>query len=519
MKKTLLSLLVCLATVLTHAQTKTRYLDADFFTTVKMDTTITYGQNFSILAKLNAALPKTNRIALLMDVYSPPAADVETKRPLVIYIHTGNFLPANAVAPNGSRRDSTPVEVCTRMAKMGYVAASIDYRVGWAPTIADELIKRHTLINAAYRGFQDLHTAVRFFKKNAETYGIDTNKIVVWGHGSGSYISYAASNARDSIKFENTTHGQRKFFVGQNKMIQPWVNGDIEGKSFTIAPANYWDTILKPIDTMCVSNHPANTSNFHMSINLGGALGDLSWIDNNSIPTISFQTPYDLAAPFQDAVLTVNTARGPEPVIRVQGADSVQRKMDLLKRNTAFTNIKTAYDPYKSIFDARNKGFVAGLFPMLGDTISDNHPWDFWAASNPRNAQGLATNPRMSAARARKYIDTLITVIAPRACVVLNLPCANLVSSTEELLQASSTKLIIAPNPASSTITFESDVYNPIQAIELFDLSGRSMRLVRNIKNHQYQLDRGSLPDGLYIAKVKFEGGIIAKKVLFGKQE
>jgi hypothetical protein len=76
----------------------------------------------------------------------------------------------------------------------------------------------------------------------------------------------------------------------------------------------------------------------------------------------------------------------------------------------------------------------------------------------------------------------------------------------------------VAPNPAQKYVTFESDVYNPIQAIDVFDLSGRSVLQARNIKNHFYQLDRGSLPNGLYIAKVKFEGGILTKKIVLEQQ-
>jgi hypothetical protein len=108
-----------------------------------------------------------------------------------------------------------------------------------------------------------------------------------------------------------------------------------------------------------------------------------------------------------------------------------------------------------------------------------------------------------------------MTFILPRACVALNLPCSNLVSNTEELLKESTTKLLASPNPSQSIITFESDIYNPIQAIEVFDLSGRSVKYVPKVNTHIYQLHRGNLPTGMYIAKVKFAGGILSKKIIF----
>jgi Secretion system C-terminal sorting domain/Carboxylesterase family len=522
MKKLLVPFFFCIALLAGHAQT--RYLDTTFSPTIRVDAGVQYAENFSILKKFLAASTKTTREPLLMDVYRPAATDTATKRPLALFLHTGNFFPQYATGPNGGVNDLSAVEICSRLAKMGYVSASVDYRTGWAPTLADESMKRYTLINASYRGVQDLNAAIRFFKKNSATYGVDTNKIVVFGQGTGAYISLAAATFNtnaDSIKFDTTTYGPRKFYVGTNKMVQPWVNGDIDGKTQKIAPAGYWDGgILSSADTMCVPNHPAHTQNFHMQVNMGGALGDLNWIDAQTrVPMISFHVPYDLYAPYQNAVLFVNTPRGPEPVIRVQGADSIQRKMDRLGLNAKInaTKIRAANNPYQSIFNTRNGGLVNGLFPLLGDTITDSSPWDFWTATNPKNADGLLTNPRMSAARARRYTDTIMTVFAPRACIVLNLPCASLVSSTEELLKENTTKLSISPNPASSLITFESEVYNPMQAIELFDMSGRSVKSVTKINNNQYTLDRGSLPAGMYIAKVKFEGGVLSKKIIFDK--
>jgi hypothetical protein len=515
MKKLFLLLLFC--SVLASGHSQTRYLDATF-STVKLDTTVVYGTNFTILAKFFAQSPRTLRQPLVADIYSPPSTDTETKRPLVLFLHTGNFLPPLATGPGGSRRDSTAIEICTRLAKMGYVSASVDYRVGWAPTLENESTKRYTLINAAFRGIQDLNTAIRFFKKNAATYGIDSTKIVVWGQGTGGYISYGAATLNataDSAKFDTTTYGPRKFFFGPNRMVQPWVNGDIEGKTLTIAPNAYWDGIISSVDTMCSPNHVANTSNFQMQVNMGGALADLNWVDSKTVPSLSFHVPYDQFAPYQNAVLFVNTPRGPEPVIRVQGADSIQRKLDRLNVNRAIKGIKAANNPLQSIFNTRNGGLVNGLFPLLGDTLPDSSPWEFWAANNPQNAAGLASNPRMTPMRAKRYIDTIFTVFAPRACMILNLPCNSIVNSTEELLQQYQTKLVVSPNPAQSLVTFESEVYNPIQSIELFDLSGRSISYIKNINSSNYQLNRGSIPNGMYIAKIKFEGGILSKKIVF----
>jgi hypothetical protein len=522
MKKSLLLLFVCFlfGTIL---EAQTRYLDPIYTAAqIRRADSVRYAVNKSMLAfytPLKASFPQ----AIHADIYQPPTTDTETKRPLVIYLHTGNFLPINAVGPSGSLRDSTAIEVCTRFARMGYVAASADYRLGWNPFLTIEEAKRLTLINASYRGIQDLRSCIRFFKLNAATYGIDTNKIMVFGQGTGGYISLGAATLDNFSKIPNTQFGPSKFFYGGTTMIDEAINGNIRGTTFGKVPVTSTDTFTRPGDTLCLPNNLGPTDNFQMQVNLGGALGDLSWADANSIPMVSFHVPYDLFAPYADGVLRVGSPTGPQPVIRVQGADSVIRKMNRLGRNDVFKGLTAAYDPYKAIFDLRNDTVttrpktgvnILGLFPILTKLVTDSSPWDFWALDNPKSADGLATAPDMTPARSRIYIDTIMRIVAPRACLALNLPCKGLVTGTEDLLNRSTTKLIASPNPARTAITFESEVVNPMQAIQLFDMAGRQVFQAK-VNSHNYTMPRNGLPAGMYVAKVKFEGGILTRKVVF----
>ena len=103
---------------------------------------------------------------LVADVYTP-VGDSNDARPLMLVFHTGNFLPFPANnGTGGTIKDSTVVEVCTRLAKRGYVAAAVDYRLGWNPIDPSQDIRKFFLINAAYRGVQDCRTAVRYFRKD-----------------------------------------------------------------------------------------------------------------------------------------------------------------------------------------------------------------------------------------------------------------------------------------------------------------------------------------------------------------
>lgn len=529
MKKIYLLLFVLFATVSTNLKAQ-KYLTSQFSAVDK--TTVIYGANYTVLTL--SVTGHTARQPLVADVYTPKG-DTSSARPLMIFIPTGNFLPKSVrSSPTGDRADSIAVEMCTRFAKLGYVTASIDYRQGWNPIASTQTERTYTLINATYRGIQDGRTAVRYFKANAGTYKIDTTKIMVIGEGTGGYISLGMASLDSYTKTLTTQNPQGKFTTVVSGTVVPMVvealNGDIEGKTFTRSPGS--PAPYPAGDTICVPNHVANTSSYALTVNMGGAIGDNTWLDNKSTPIISIAAPSDQNAPYRDGVLGVPIGNGVSlPVVQVQGSHWVSLKADSVGINKTFSTLKAANDPYKNLVAARNTAagfttggtYATGLFPIIGQSKDDSSPYQWWNKDTlvqkyGDNAAALAGNPNMSATKARLYIDSIMTFIVPRACLGLKLSCASLVSSAEEVLNSTNVKLIASPNPAQKMVLFESDAFNPIQAIELYDMSGRSVIQVRNINNSNYQLDRGSLPNGMYIAKVKFEGGILSKKIVFEQQ-
>jgi acetyl esterase/lipase len=187
MKKTLLfSTILTLLCTGKQIQAQQRYLN-DVFSSVTVTNDITYGQNKTVISGSPVLTD------LKMDVYEP-SGDTASVRPLVLVLHTGSFLPAVMNGqPTGGRKDSAVVEMCTRFAKKGYVAAAVSYRLGWNPLSSQQEVRTGTLINAAYRGVQDAHTCVRYFNMEAVTNGnpfkIDTNNVVVGGLGTGGYLA------------------------------------------------------------------------------------------------------------------------------------------------------------------------------------------------------------------------------------------------------------------------------------------------------------------------------------------
>ncbi|HEX8330898.1 MAG TPA: alpha/beta hydrolase fold domain-containing protein [Hymenobacter sp.] len=119
---------------------------------------------------------------LLMDVYQP-TGDVATQRPVIIFAHEGGFV-------RGTRTDAYMTAVCTQFARLGYVTASIDYRLN--PFILFAPGDTTGVSRAAIQAMQDMRAAVRFFRSDAattNTYRVSPERIVVGGASAGGFMA------------------------------------------------------------------------------------------------------------------------------------------------------------------------------------------------------------------------------------------------------------------------------------------------------------------------------------------
>ena len=185
--------MLCLGMLNSYAQE--RYYDK-VFTDLTITQNVKYAENYTVVTGAPGLQD------LLMDVYEP-ANDTASQRPLIILMHAGSFLPRGLnTLPFGNKRDSSIVEMCKQFAQRGYVAAAVNYRLGWNPLGTQEE-KANTIINAVYKSMQDGKSAIRFFRKDAattDTYKIDPNMVVLGGSNSGGYAALA-SGARHMGRF------------------------------------------------------------------------------------------------------------------------------------------------------------------------------------------------------------------------------------------------------------------------------------------------------------------------------
>ncbi len=120
-----------------------------------------------------ACLGKKRVKPLYFDLYEP-AINTQEYRPLVITLFGGSFVAGS--------RDYEDMEAwCKQLARQGYMAASIDYRLISAGQLSGD-----NLIRAGYLTTLDVLAAIHYFKTHCDQYRIDTNRIFLLGQSAGA---------------------------------------------------------------------------------------------------------------------------------------------------------------------------------------------------------------------------------------------------------------------------------------------------------------------------------------------
>lgn len=201
---------------------------------------------------------------LYMDIYLPKD-DTMKQRPLVMFIHGGGFFI-------GDKRDNPIVLWCQHYAKMGYVAVSINYRMGFKPS-------KVSIERCGYSAAQDAHAAMRFLIHNKEKYRINPNYLFVAGSSAGGITTLNLAFMRNANRPESADGG---LF---NEAL-----GNIESSG---------NSLKETFKIRCIAN-------------MWGSVHDINMIDNSKISIISFHgdadkvVPYGTDIPFKDIKLNIS---------------------------------------------------------------------------------------------------------------------------------------------------------------------------------------------------------------------
>ncbi|RMG25229.1 MAG: hypothetical protein D6730_11265, partial [Bacteroidetes bacterium] len=418
-----------------NAHAQVRYLD-EVFADVQVTSDVAYGSNFSLLPVIAGVSAEPLEVPLVMDVYEP-VGDTASARPVFIITHAGDFLPPVLnLTPYGDKTDSALVAFCRSMAKRGYVAVSMQHRIGWNPVHPDALERTRGILEASVRATQDLRTCVRFFRKTAAEDGnpwrIDPDKFAVGGEDAAGF---AAMNV--AFLDDLADAALPKFLDFANNpptlILDTLVWGNIYGTKAGV---------------YSVANHVGYSSDISMAFTLQGGLGDFSWIEPGDPPVVGVQNIADWNSPGIRDVAPTSTG----DILFADGAwaDTIVAQQNALGNNDVFMQVDQS-NPIVQISMARSGGLHGMLVlntprregqvqcdPTAGvdpDSYGNNNdPWSWydenwyaaaWAATQTTPASveicrenlGNPNDPVLS----KKYVDTVATYLALHMAAAMGL--------------------------------------------------------------------------------------------------
>ncbi len=222
-----------------------RYITSLFPANPILTSDIVYGNNIDYTG--------ANEV-LKLDIYEPQC-DVATSRPLLIFAHGGGFVA-------GDKAGFGYADFCIGWAKLGYVVASINYRLGFPSD-------QYGFNSAIMRGVHDGRAAIRFMRDNAlnggNTWKIDPNMIYFGGVSAGAIMAL-------HIAYEDQQSELTMNCGGQPGTEETSLEG--------------------------TSNNLTCSSAISAILSISGGIRDLSWIHTNDIPAFLAHGDQDGTVPY-----------------------------------------------------------------------------------------------------------------------------------------------------------------------------------------------------------------------------
>ncbi len=288
----------------------------EVFTNVTLTSDVEYG---------NALSYSGTATSLKMDVYQP-TGDVFTERPLIVFAHGGSFI-------FGDKASSDMATLCNKYTKLGYVCASINYRLGYENLIPNATTATETV----YRATSDMRAAIRFFRKDRATsnlYKIDTTNIFATGVSAGAFMVLHMAYL-DQLEEIPTA-------------VDPVAFGGIEG----------------------LSGNDGYSSKVKAIVNLCGALGDTAWIHAGDTPCLSMHGTNDDVVPYGSAVISVLGVS----LFEVDGSHSVAARQNHVGvANEFYTWPGQAHVPFVNSTVYMDSVFMA-MTPFLANQLGCEVP-------------------------------------------------------------------------------------------------------------------------------------------------
>lgn len=126
---------------------------------------------------------------LKLDLYQP-TGDANAKRPAIVWVHGGSF-------KSGSKTSAEIVDQAKVFAKKGFVVISVDYRLD--PQGCSASVPTAQCVTAIRWAKEDAQAAVRWLRRYAATYRIDSTRIAIAGTSAGAITALNVGYDEDNV--------------------------------------------------------------------------------------------------------------------------------------------------------------------------------------------------------------------------------------------------------------------------------------------------------------------------------
>jgi acetyl esterase/lipase len=172
-----------------------------------------------------------------LHIFLPDTSYQKTKRPVIVYFSGGSWTKGT---PEWAFND------CANFSKKGWVAVSVEYRV------ADRYE------TTPFEAVKDARSAIRWLRMNADTYNIDTNRIVASGNSAGGHLvltTVLATEINESTDNLNFSPSPNLVLVNSGVYnlyadgSTDWISRDLKDKTYVkkISPQHLLRKGLPPI--------------------------------------------------------------------------------------------------------------------------------------------------------------------------------------------------------------------------------------------------------------------------------
>lgn len=445
---------------------------------------------------------RTTEKPLYMDIFMPHA-DTVTKRPAIIFAHSGAFLI-------GSRHAEDMVAFCDSFARRGYVTATIDYRMGMGASVSRFLgipvnikIEYNNGYRAAYRAGQDARAAIRFLKHNADTYGIDTTKIYFAGSSAGGILALY--------------------------------------NIYNDSPGEFGDAILQypylgTIDQVGVQGYDGKAD---AVVAMWGAVQDTKYIENEDTPVFLIHGTSDPIVPFKKGI-PLDSIVPENPILSLtlpETYGSYCVDTALTNRNiyheTYFVEggihelygtdtgkfYETGPTPYWDTIQHKTTNFFFDLFrpeanfeylanqlTVSFSNTSSQADYSYWNFGDGTTGEGSTIEHSYTTAGI--YNVQLTTCNQNMACDTLTQQIT--AGTSVYAANNSADNIILFPNPVKDQLNIQG-INQPL-TFEIYDLTGRMHLEETNIQSNV--IDVSSLQNGIYFIKISIDNESVVRKIV-----